>query len=355
MAGGVGERFWPYSRRKTPKQLLKITGDKSLLEEAIERLTPLIPIERIFIVTNRIYETPIVEQIPGLTRENIISEPVGRNTAACLALAEAVTSTKYPDATMAVITADHVIKDREKFIQNVEAACRFAEDKESIVTIGIRPTRPETGFGYIEAGEKAVSYPEGEVYRVLRFREKPDLTTAKTFLQAGNFYWNSGMFFWKNSCLRANLEKFLPDTMKGINQYRQAIGTPEEESLLERVYENLEKISIDFAVMEKAKQVYVVPADFDWDDVGTWNALERYLPADQNGNHVVGKALTLETSDTVVYNPERPEAPLVVGFGLDELLIVAARDVVMVCPKSRAPELKKLTAELRKKGMDEYL
>jgi mannose-1-phosphate guanylyltransferase len=355
MAGGVGERFWPYSRKKAPKQLLKILGDHCFLEETIRRIKPLIPLERLFIVTNDSLKEPILQEIPEFHEKNIICEPMGRNTAACLALAEAVTSSRFDDPTMAVLTADHIIKDTESYLKNVETACRLAEETGGLITIGIQPDRPETGFGYIEAGEIISDDEGGRAHKVVCFREKPDLETAKKFLEAGNYYWNSGMFFWKNSVLRQNLTKFLPSTMEGMNRYRKSIGTSGEKEVLREEFEKLENVSIDYAIMEKAEKVSMVRSDFDWDDLGTWNALERFFPSDVEGNIILGESVSVETTGTVIYNPEGKTSPLVATYGLKDMLIVVKDDVVMVCPKSKAPDLKKLVKELKKRKLEQYL
>jgi len=355
MAGGVGERFWPGSRRLRPKQLLRLLTDKSLLEETIRRIEPLIPPERVFILTNVTLKGAILNEIPDFPEKNIICEPVGRNTAACLALAEAVSSARFEDPTMAVLTADHVIRDNAAFLKDVKAACAFAEESKGLLTIGIPPTRPETGFGYIEAGE-----PEGDIsgvriFRVNRFREKPDHATAETYIASGRFYWNSGMFFWKNSVLRNGLEEYLPETMEGINSYRAALGTSREDAVLAEVFPKLPAISIDYALLEKSDRVYAIAADFGWDDLGTWNALERWLPGDESGNILVGNGKLVSSSNCIVYNPPGEDAPLVASFGIDDMLIVVDGDVVLICPKSRAPELKKLVGEIRASGLDQYL
>ncbi len=355
MAGGVGERFWPYSRKDRPKQLLRIVGEQTLLEEALRRISPIIPPQRQFIVTNERLKNLILQQIPDFPEANIICEPIGRNTAACLALTEVVTSARFSNPTMAVLTADHIIRDTDTFLKNIDAACRFAEDTKSLVTLGIQPTRPETGFGYIEVGEMVRDEPNGVVFRASRFREKPDIETAKRFLSAGNFYWNSGMFFWKNSVLRANLEKFLPETMEGMRIYRDAIGTPEEKTALRRVFERLPNVSIDYALMEKADNVYVLRADFVWDDLGTWNAIERCLQKDKDGNLVIGQGAVCDTTDTLIYNVGGKDGQLVAAFGLKDTLIVVDKDAILVCPKHLAPELKKLVAELKKRNLEEYL
>lgn len=355
MAGGVGERFWPYSRALRPKQLLKIVSGKSLLHESIERIEPLIPLERLFIATSKQLKEPILRDLPFFPAENIICEPMGRNTAACLALAEVVTSARFPDATMAVLTADHIIKGTEIFLHNLDMACCMAEEDDCLVTLGIKPTRPETGFGYIEAGEVVVSEPEGTLYRVARFLEKPDAATAERFLAEGNYYWNSGMFFWKNRVLREHLERYLPKTHEAMNRFRSAMGTLEEESVLNREFEGLENISIDYAIMEKAPNVKMLRAEFGWDDIGTWNAVGRCLEPDASGNQLVGKGLLVGDENCLIYNPESGESPLVAAFGLKDTLIVVDRDVVMVCPKSKAPELKKLVQELKNRRMDQYL
>lgn len=355
MAGGVGERFWPYSRKQRPKQLLKIVTKKSFLEEVIQRIIPFFTLEHIFLVTNSMMKKGILEEIPNFPEENIICEPMGRNTAACLALAEVVTSHRFGDPTMTVLTADHLIHNAEVFLRNMEAACRYAEDTGGLVTIGIPPTRDETGFGYIEVGEVVRDRKWGRIFRVVRFREKPNLETVEKYLKAGHFYWNSGMFFWKNSVLRANLERFLPNTMEGMNRYRNALGTPEADQILSEAFEKAESISIDYAIMEKAEKVFMVQADFDWDDIGTWNALERCFSRDEKGNLLIGRGEMVNTRETLVYNPEMPDAPLVITFGLEDILIVVDRDVVMVCPKSEAPKLKSLVEELYKKNLEKYL
>jgi mannose-1-phosphate guanylyltransferase len=355
MAGGIGERFWPYSRQKRPKQLLKIVTKQSFLEEVIRRIIPFFTLERIFLVTNGTMKKGIQEEIPDFPEDNIICEPMGRNTSACLALAEVVTSHLFGDPTMAVLTADHLVHNSEVFLRNIEAACSYAEDSGGLVTLGIPPTRPETGFGYIEAGAVVRDNEGGRIFRVVRFREKPESETVEKYLEAGHFYWNTGMFFWRNSVLRANLERFLPNTMEGMNRYRNALGTPEEDQILSEAFEKADSISIDYALMEKAENVFMAQADFEWDDIGTWNALERLFPKDEKGNLLIGRGEMVNTRDTLIYNPETPDAPLVTAFGLKDILIVVDRDVIMVCPKSEAPKLKSLVEELYKKNLEKYL
>ncbi len=354
MAGGVGERFWPLSRQNRPKQLLHIMSEQSFLQETIERIAPLIPPERLFIITSMRLKAPICRELPDFPADNVIGEPEGRNTAACLALAEVVVSARFPGATMAVLTADHIIGDPDAFIANVGAACRYAEESGGLITVGIPPTRPETGFGYIETGDLVHNEPHGRIHRVKRFLEKPDRTTAERFLADGRFLWNSGMFFWTLDALRSSLETYLPATMKAMKEYRTALGTPEAGSVLARTFSGLEKISIDCAVMEKAPNVFVVEADFQWDDLGTWNALERALPADASGNIVLGKALPLDSRGVLIHN-KRENAPMVAAFGLEDILVVVDHDVILVCPKSRAPELKNLVAGVREKTGETYL
>jgi len=355
MAGGIGERFWPYSRQRRPKQLLKIVTQKSFLEEVIRRIIPFFTLERIFLVTNSMMKKGIQEEIPDFPEDNIICEPMGKNTAACLALAEVVTSHRFGDPTMAVLTSDHFIHNGEVFLQNMEAACAYAEDTGGLATIGILPTRPETGFGYIEAGAVVQDRKGGRIFRVAGFREKPGRKTVEKYLKAGHFYWNSGMFFWRNSVLRANLERFLPKTMEGMNRYRNALGTPRADQILSEAFEKADPISIDYALLEKAENIFMVQADFEWDDMGTWNALERCFPKDEKGNLLIGPGAMVNTRDTLIYNPEMPDAPLVTTFGLKDILIVVDRDVVMVCPKSEAPKLKTLVEELHKKNFEKYL
>jgi mannose-1-phosphate guanylyltransferase len=354
MAGGVGERFWPYSRKERPKQLLRIFSGKSFLEETIDRISPLIPRERIFIITNDVIKKAIRSEIPGFPEENIICEPMGKNTAACIALAEVVTSARFGDPTMAVLTSDHIIKNTPAFLGNVDTACHFAEETKSLVVIGIPPTRPETGFGYIEAGKMERETRGGTIHSIKQFLEKPDLRKAEEFLKMGHYYWNSGMFFWQNSVLRAGLNKFLPDMMRGMERYRQSMGTGEGNSVLREIFQGFKPVSIDYGLMEKADNIYMVRADFEWDDMGTWNALERHFPKDRNDNVMVGTGLLVNTKDSMIYNPQGT-SPLVVTFGLNDILIVVAPDVVMVCPKSDAAKLKDLVGEIRKNDLEQYL
>ncbi|MBN1901810.1 mannose-1-phosphate guanylyltransferase [Candidatus Sumerlaeota bacterium] len=355
MAGGVGERFWPYSRKVRPKQLLKIFSNKSFLEETIERISPLIPRERMFIITNDVIGRAIRAEIPDFPGENIIYEPVGKNTAACIALAEVVTTARFGNPTMVVLTSDHIIRNKEAFLRNIEACCLFAEENEGLVTIGITPTRPETGFGYIEAGEIEKRTPGGVIHRIRKFCEKPGKEQAEKYLETGNFYWNSGMFFWKNSVVRAALNKFLPDMMKGMERYRKSLGTGEEQIVLENVFQEIKSVSIDYGIMEKSDNIYMLRAEFDWDDMGTWNALERHFPKDQKDNLLIGRGLLIDTEGSLIYNAQEGESPFVATYGLKDVLIVVSHDVIMICPKSRAAKLKDLVGEIRKNGLDQYL
>jgi mannose-1-phosphate guanylyltransferase len=361
MAGGAGERFWPLSRRDRPKQLLRLARlDQSMLEEAVERVAPLIGRERVLVATARHLVEPIRRAMPALPAENVIGEPCKRNTAGCLAWAAAVARSRFAGegrpVSMAVLTADHQIGQPERFRATVNAALTAAEQKGALVTIGDVPTRPETGYGYIEIPEGAAAIAiDGAatdappVYPVARFREKPNAEAARAFVASGRFYWNSGMFFWTLDAFLGELATAAPAHGQAAREMGEALAIG-DAARAEAIFATLEDVSIDYALMEKAKNVLVVRADFPWDDVGALDALARNLPADAAGNVAVGDPVLVDARDCIVYNEPGAAAMAVGVAGVKGLAVVVTRDGVLVLPRDRAQDVKKVVAELKARG-----
>ncbi len=340
MAGGRGERLWPMSRQQRPKQFLSLTGgEKTMIQLTVERLQPLIELEDIYIVTNQSYRELVKEQLPGLPAENILAEPMARNTAPCIALAAAAIANKYEDALMCVLPSDHLIKYTAMFLDVLRRAGKVAEKGENLVTIGITPTYPETGYGYIRFA------PAGEngSYRVERFVEKPALTAAKEYLSSGQYLWNSGMFVWKLSTIRENFRRFLPRIYEGMEEIRAACKAKDFESTLERCFTAFPSESIDYGIMEKAQDIYVIPGSFGWDDVGSWLALERINRTNEFGNAVSGDVVTINTKDTIIRGGKR----LIAAVGVEDLIVVDTEDAVLICAKDSTAEIKKVIENLK--------
>jgi len=343
LAGGSGERFWPLSRRARPKQLLKLVSEKTLLEETVDRLEGLVPNERILVLTNVDQEAAVRGLLPNLSPENIVAEPAKRDTAAAVALATAWVAARNHQATMLVLPADHVIKDREAFQKTMATAARAAEETGALVTIGIKPTWPCPGFGYIERGASAplrgAPLPN-EIFRVVRFREKPNLELADSFVRSGNFRWNAGMFVWSVPTVLSEFNRHAPELADFISQIR-APGNW-ENALRER-FRKLPIISFDYAIMEKAHRVLMVEASFDWDDVGGWRAVSAYLTKDENKNAANCDLTTLEASDNIVFSEGPAEIALV---GVHNLIVVRTDDSILVCNRRDAEKIKDLVAKL---------
>lgn len=351
MAGGRGTRFWPRSRKRTPKQLLNIAGKGSMIRETVARIRPLVKPEEILVVIGRIIEDEVKRQLPEVPVENIIVEPVGRSTAACIGLAALYIKRKDEEAVMAVLPADHVIKHVEQFRQIMAAAERMAFKDHYLVTIGIRPTHPETGYGHIHFGEEVKVVDGQPIYKVLEFTEKPSLELAEQFMATGEYLWNSGMFFWKLSTIFENLRVHMPQLYDGLVKIEKALGTPREQEVIESVYQSLESVSIDYGVMEKAERVVVIPAGLGWSDVGSWTALEEVRDKDPQGNVFVGDHINIDTRDSIVFSPEK----LVATIGLKDIIVIETEDALLICPKERAQEVKHIVELLEERGMEEYL
>ena len=338
LAGGKGERFWPLSRSSRPKQLLKILGDKSMLRMTAERLEGFIPAERrIVILTGGIAPAVKLE----IADERMLIEPCGRNTALAVGFAAVEIMKESSDAVMAVLPADHYIGEKELFLRALEVGFEYAE-KGSLVTFGVVPSRPETGYGYIELGKEI----DRGVFSVERFREKPNTKEAMEYLRSGRFLWNSGMFVWKASVILEEIKRYLPEMGEYLQAYMDGKMTVEE------LYDRSISISIDYGVMERSKRVVVVKANFSWDDVGSWLSLERIHPRDKDKNVVLGDSALLDTSECVVFSDE---GKLVATLGINGLIVVNTGDVVLVADKSRAQDVRALVEFLADRGKKKYL
>ncbi|NOZ85352.1 MAG: mannose-1-phosphate guanylyltransferase [Deltaproteobacteria bacterium] len=351
MAGGSGTRFWPLSRRKKPKQLQNIASNKSMLRLTVERVLPLSSFDRLLVVTGADQAAEVRKQIPEIPSANLIAEPVPRNTAPCVGLAAIHALKKDPDAVMVVLPADHHIKPVSKFRTAISTAARRAI-KGGLVTVGIRPTRPETGYGYLELKEKPGSGQKPVM--VKRFVEKPDSATAKKYIRGGRHLWNAGIFVFTARKIMDELETHMPRLHTGLMEIADSIGTRLYNSTLEHVFPRLEAQSIDYGVMEKVDQneIFTVPACFHWSDVGSFAALPEVARKDKAGNVVQGDALLLDTNESVVL---ARGGRLVAVLGLDDVVVVDAGDSVLVCPVSKAQKVKEAVGVLRKKGRTELL
>jgi len=351
LAGGVGTRLWPRSREGMPKQMLDLVTDRTMLQETVHRIVPVIPPENIYVVTGKAYAPIAREQLPELPPENVIVEPAGRSTAPCVGLAALHIWRRDPEAVMASLHADHVIRDAEGFRRALLAAGQVAED-DVLVTLGIQPTGPATGFGYIHRGEQVSTVDGLPVFQVRRFVEKPPLPKAREYVESGEYYWNSGIFIWRASTILAAMESLMPDLHGQLMQIEAALGTPREWEVLEEVWEGVQSVSIDVGVMERAREVLVLPLDVGWSDVGDWAALADILPRDEDGNAVVrAEHVGLDTTGSLIYGSGR----LIATLGLENMIVVDTGDVVLVCPRDRTQDVRRLVEKLKEQARKRYL
>lgn len=348
MAGGGGTRFWPLSRQKTPKQLLNLSGKDLMVNETIDRLAMTIPGKNMFIVTNASQVESMKKATRGRVMPNhILSEPSARNTAACIGYAAVEIIKKYGDGIMVIAPSDAYIKDWDKFTDVLSVAINVAENENRLVTIGITPTFPATGYGYIKFIDKELS---GAKF-VEEFKEKPDLETAKKYISSGDYVWNSGMFIWKASIIMEHFKEFLPDIYIDLMIIADAMGTNEEYNIIEKIYPNIRKISIDYGIMEKSNDVLVVSGEFGWNDVGSWDMMNVLHSEDINGNISIGDVLNIDTNNTIVYS----DSKLIATVGVDNLIIVQTKDAILVCDRNKAQDVKKVVDSLNELGRNELL
>lgn len=351
MAGGSGTRFWPASRKNRPKQFLQLAADRPLLRLAFERLTPLAPPQRIWVVTALSTVALTRDILPELPPENVLGEPAGRDTAACVGFAAEVLLRRDPDAVCLVLPADHVISQEDQFRRAIGAGVRQVEETGGLLTFGLRPTRPETGYGYLQVGEVRRTIDGYQVHSLDRFVEKPDGATAQTYLDQGNFLWNSGMFAWRAEDLLGEIARQLPLLAEGLRRIGAALGTGDEAAVLAEVYPHLPRISVDFGIMEGAAVRWIVPVSFGWSDVGSWPALREVLPLDDEGNVSRGRTVIVDAGRNVVVS----EGPVVSLVGVEDLVVVATPDAVLVVPADQAQKVKAVVEELEKRGWTDVI
>lgn len=336
MAGGIGSRFWPMSTPEYPKQFVDVMGcGKTMIQMTVERFAQLCPMSNFWVVTSASYIDIVREQLPQLPVENILAEPCARNTAPCIAYACWKIAQKHPDANIVVTPSDALVLDPVEFRRVIGAALAFTEKGKRIVTVGIRPTRPETGYGYIASMERL---PDSEICEVESFREKPDLETAKSYLEAGNYLWNAGIFVWNVDTITESIRNFTPALAEKMDRMAESFYTDDEQSVVGEIFPTCEKISIDYAVMEHADYIYTFPADFGWSDVGTWGSLWTLLEHDENGNAVVGTNVHLNGCRGCIVHA--PEAESVVLEGLEDCIVVERHGRVLVCRLSEEQRIK---------------
>jgi len=348
MAGGVGSRFWPRSKKKLPKQLLKIFGESTMIQATVNRLEGLVENENIFVITNELQRPEVLNQLKDIPAENIIEEPFGRNTAACIGLASILIKSKEPDSVMVVLPADHIIKDHENFKKTLSNAAKYANESKGLVTIGIQPTRPETGYGYIQINDQAVAE---NIYKVYTFAEKPNYATAVRFVESGDFLWNSGMFIWRTDIILDEIKTLMPDLYSGLTQIEKSLAGKNFKEDLKTVYSQLKKISIDYGIMEKSSKVFLTKGTFNWSDVGSWEEVYQLSEKDDNGNALQGKIYTNNVNDCYVYSPDKVTAVI----GVDNLVVIHHEDAVLICRRDKAQDVKEIVEFLKMNKMDEYL
>lgn len=351
MAGGGGTRFWPLSRQKTPKQLLNLSGKDLMVNEAVKRMATVIGKSNIFIVTADVQAPAMIKATQGkVFPRNILAEPAARNTTACIGYSAMEILRKYGDGVMIITPADHYIEDVPALTEIFKTAILTAEEQDKLVTIGLKPTFPSTGFGYI----KYDSQTEGTVKPVIEFREKPDEETAKKYVESGRYAWNSGMFIWKASLILKKLEEYTPDIYEDLKTIGDAMNTPREQEVLHDVYPNIRRMSIDYAVMEPSAakgDVLVIPGDCGWNDVGSWDMMDILHDPDENDNICLGDVVAVDVKDAVIYSSTRT----VTAVDVENIVIVETPDAIMVCRKDKAQEVKRIVDALNEAGRKELL
>jgi len=348
MAGGVGARFWPRSKEKTPKQLLKIFGTNSLIQNTVNRLEGMVEKDHIYIITNKIQKPAIKLQLPGIPSDNIIDEPFGKNTAAAIGLASVIIRKRNKEAVILTLPADHIIKEKEEFQETLRSAAHFADKSRGLVTIGIHPTRPETGYGYIQIDERSI---EDNIYKVYTFAEKPNYATAVRFINSGDFMWNSGMFIWRIDSILNEIQKLMPELHEGLTKIEESVGTPNFEKVLSNVYGQLKSISIDYGIMEKSDSVYLTRGKFSWSDVGSWEEVYQLSEKDADGNAVTGNMYLQNTNDSLLYSPNKFTAVI----GVDNIVVINTEEALLICRREQAQDVKNIVDYLKMKKMTEHL
>lgn len=348
LAGGGGTRFWPLSRQQEPKQLLNLSGKDLLICETIDRMSLFIPKEHMFIVTN-VHQVEKMRHVTKgrIPKHHILSEPMAKNTSACIGYAATEIIKKYGDGILCILPADHFIKDTEAFLEVLKQAVMTAETKDKLITIGISPTYPATGYGYIKFDKDEPTIAK----TVLEFKEKPDRNTAKIYLEDKNYVWNSGIFVWKASTILENIKKFLPALFDGLQTIGSAMRTAKERQTIERIYPSLPSISIDYGILEKSKDILVISGTFGWSDVGSWENIDVFHKKDENGNILIGNQVAIDTKNCISYAKKR----LIATVGVENLIIVETEDAILVCDKNHAQDVKRVSDVLKETKQYSYL
>lgn len=353
MAGGSGTRFWPASRVDYPKQLLRMVGTETMLQSTFLRLSGLVSPEHTLVMTNRQLVDEVRKQLPTIPPEQVVGEPMKRDTAACISLAASLITNADPTGVMLVLPADHVIKTQQQFQECMRTGMRLIEQSpDRIVTFGIRPTYPAESFGYIQRGHSLKEAQAGAAFKVASFREKPDRHTAEQYLQAGTYFWNSGIFMWRAQTIQNALRQFEPVMMQHIDAIAESVGTPRFPVTLDREFEKINGKSIDFAVMERYDDVAVIEVPFTWDDVGSWQAIGRLTAPDEQGNCVQGRFLPIESQRMIVYGDS---GHLIVTIGMQDTIVVHTPNATLVAPKSEEERVREVVKQLQARGWSEYL
>jgi len=361
MAGGVGTRFWPKGTTKLPKQFIKIADENdTLLQQAYRRLEGVFHDSKIFIVTNVLYKNEVKKQLPKIPEDNIICEPIGRNTAPCIGLACLFINQFETKANVLVVAADHLISNETEFHRVIKSGLKFVGDFGGIVTLGIHPTKPETGYGYIQYDSEKVTEVELEkngestfekIYKVKTFAEKPNPEVAKAFLESGDFLWNSGMFIFRTDTMMEEIKNFMPELFESLEKLRENLLSNDFMKILEKEYSKLKSISIDYGVMEKAKDVYIIRSHFGWNDVGAWDEVYNIKDKDHNGNVNQGRTVAINTKNCLIINDQK----MVATIGVEDLLIINTDNGLLICKRGEAQSVKEVVDYLRRKGMEQFL
>jgi len=361
MAGGVGSRLWPLSRKNYPKQFLDFLGDGTMISKTINRLKGLVPLNNIFVVTNKVGANLTQKCVPELDEKNIIIEPAGKNTAPCIALATAYIKKRNPNSTTIVLPADHLIMDIDRFQDTLKASVEIANRSFALVTLGIKPTRPETGYGYIQADDVKTDLSNAiedmfdvKAHKVKTFAEKPDLETANIFLKSGDFLWNSGVFIWHNNSITREFEVNMPELYKDLVAIQDAIGTSEEYETIEKIYTWTHPISIDYGIMEKADPVFVIESTFDWSDLGSWDEVAKLREQEHSEelNEEDGLLQKVDSEHTIVMKPKNKAVAII---GADDLIVVDTDDALLICKREHSQKVKSVVDTLKRKQQEEHI
>lgn len=351
IAGGSGTRLWPKSTQEKPKQFQALYSEQTLLQQTAGRLEPLVPRENMYVIANRSHESTVREQLEWLGPDNYVGEPVGKDTAPAVGIISTIIHHKDPNAVILVTPADHVILKEKLFRHLLEVGEQVAAEGPNVVTIGIKPTCPETGYGYIQMSEKLRTIEEVEVREAAAFKEKPNLQTAEEYVTSWRYVWNSGMFIWSAETILQLFQQHSPEIYTHLTRYNAAIGTPRETEVFEEVYEAVPRVSVDYAIMEHAEHVFVIPASIGWNDLGSWASLHDVMDNDEDGNAVAGQHVGVDTHNCLIHSRDR----LIATVGLDNMIVVDGGDVVLVMPKNRSQDVKQLLEEVKKQADGKYI